>query len=314
MLCAALLAASAAGQQAAKPKRAREARPLIQVPPRERILASLRPGHPRLHADAARFELLKRRCESDPTVSAWFKQARSQGAELLAAAPCDYVIPDGKRLLATSREVLRRVQLLAFLYRIEDDAVWAKRAWEEMDHVAAFKDWNPSHFLDTAEMTHAFAIGYDWLYDWLSPDQRKRLRTAIVTLGLQPGLKVYRSRGGWPTVTHNWNQVCNGGLGMGALAIADEEPGAAAEVLHAAVTSMPRAVASYGPAAPGPRGRATGSTLPPTPWPLCRASRAPLALTSGSAASRASPKRGSSRFTPRASAPWCSTTPTPMPA
>ncbi len=247
LLVAALAAVAAQAQGPVRPRKARPAKLLIQVPARESILASLRPGHPRLLADAARFELLKRRCASDATVSSWYKKARSQAAELLAAAPCEYVIPDGKRLLATSREVLRRVQLLAFLYRIEGDAVWARRAWDELANAAAYKDWNPKHFLDTAEMTHAFALGYDWLYDWLSPDQRRTLRTAIVTLGLQPGLKVYRSRGGWPTATHNWNQVCNGGLGMGALAIADEEPEVAAEVLHAAVTSMPRAVASYGP-------------------------------------------------------------------
>jgi hypothetical protein len=33
---------------------------------------------------------------------------------------------------------------------------------------AAFSDWNPSHFLDVAEMTAALAIGYDWLYEEVS--------------------------------------------------------------------------------------------------------------------------------------------------
>ena len=43
---------------------------------------------------------------------------------------------------------------------------------KELRAAAAFPDWNPSHFLDTAEMTHAFAIGYDWLYEGLGPEAR----------------------------------------------------------------------------------------------------------------------------------------------
>ena len=75
-----------------------------------------------------------------------------------------------------------------------------------------FPDWNPRHFLDTAEMTHAFAIGYDWGYDAWSPEQRSRLRKAIVEMGFQPALKLYRPGTGWTKARHNWNQVCNGGM------------------------------------------------------------------------------------------------------
>ena len=53
----------------------------------------------------------------------------------------------------------------------------------EMKAVAAFPDWNPSHFLDVAEMTNALAIGYDWLYDDLTPTDRATIRAAIVEAG-----------------------------------------------------------------------------------------------------------------------------------
>ena len=58
--------------------------------------------------------------------------------------------------------------------------------------MAAFPDFNPRHFLDTAEMTHALAIAYDWLYDQWSESQRATIRKAIVELGLKPGMRVYR--------------------------------------------------------------------------------------------------------------------------
>ena len=47
-----------------------------------------------------------------------------------------------------------------------------------------FKDWNPARFLDTAEMTHAFAIGYDWLWHEWMPEQRDVLHQAIVKLSI----------------------------------------------------------------------------------------------------------------------------------
>jgi hypothetical protein len=139
------------------------------------------------------------------------------------------------------------VRTLAFLYRIEGDRRFADRAWAELDAAARFKDWNPRHFLDTAEMTHAFALGYDWLYDCWTPEQRTVLRKAIIEKGFEPGLSVYREKRSWSRSLHNWNQVCNGGLGMGALAIADEEPAPCGEVLTSALRSLPLAMRCYGP-------------------------------------------------------------------
>ena len=55
--------------------------------------------------------------------------------------------------------------MLGLLYRLEGKPAYAERAWQELDAAAHFPDWNPRHFLDTAEMTHAFAVAYDWLYD-----------------------------------------------------------------------------------------------------------------------------------------------------
>lgn len=49
------------------------------------------------------------------------------------------------------------------------DSRFLERARQEMLAVASFSDWNPSHFLDVAEMTVVMCIGYDWLYDDLPP-------------------------------------------------------------------------------------------------------------------------------------------------
>ena len=165
---------------------------------------------------------------------------------MLKEPPVEHVLI-GPRLLDKSRRALGRVYTLALLWRLDAKQAYFDRAVQELDAVCRFADWNPSHFLDTAEMTHMVAIGYDWLYPSLSVEQRRRYREAIVRLGLEPGLAVYRAKGWWMKSEFNWNQVCNGGMTMGALAVAEDEPERSREVLEAAVKSLPIALASYAP-------------------------------------------------------------------
>ncbi len=230
-----------------QPIACRDSAPLAE-PKAAQILTALRPGHPRLIASTERFDQLKRDIQSDQTLARWHESLRKDGEAILRARPSRYEIPDGLRLLATSRRVLDRVTTLALLFRLDGDRRYVERAWSELEAAAKFPDWNPRHFLDTAEMTAAFGIGYDWLYDQWTADQRQVLRTAMVELGLQQGLKVYqRPKGGWHTSQHNWNQVCNGGMTIGALAMADELPELAGEILEHAIRSVPRAMQNFAP-------------------------------------------------------------------
>src|SRR6476646_8484236 len=114
---------------------------------------------------------------------------------------------------------------------MDGDKQFAERARQEMLAAAGFDDWDPNHFLDVAEMTAALAIGYDWLFDTLSPEDRASIKTAIIEKGLKPGLAAYEKGEWWTKVSHNWANVCAGGLSLGALAIADEEPEIARRVL-----------------------------------------------------------------------------------
>jgi len=216
-------------------------------PSAEQLIGQLKRGHPRLLVDEAAFAALKKRIEDDATLQEWDKELRRRADGMIDAPLPRHVLPDGKRLLSTSRSVVEHVYTLALTYRLHGDRRYLDRVWREAETVAAFEDFNPRHFLDTAEMTHGLAIAYDWLYDAWSEPQRKTIREAIVRLGLEPGLEVYRRPGGWHRSIHNWNQVCNGGMALGALAVGDEEPQLAGEILHAALVSVPLAMHSYAP-------------------------------------------------------------------
>ncbi len=123
----------------------------------------------------------------------------------------------GRRLLDKSREALKRIFFLSYAWRMTSQQKYFDRAVKEMTAVSSFADWNPSHFLDVAEMTMAVSIGYDWLYERLPEETRDFIMKAIIEKGLNPSLKPENS--GWVNVSHNWNQVCNAGMTYGALAV-----------------------------------------------------------------------------------------------
>jgi hypothetical protein len=213
------------------------------------VLANLRVNHPRLLIPNGDWAGVKTRMEQDQQTMDWFASVKRSADNKLDDAVSEYVLPDGIRLLATSREVLDRMYLWAFAYRMTDSMHYADRAYQELTAVAAFPDWNPSHFLDVGEMTHAFAIAYDWLYDAWTQEQRGIIRQAIITHGLNAYLTGHEESAWWLFSEYNWNTVTNGGIGMGALALASTDSLLAWDIINKTLMSMEGAgsVAMFGP-------------------------------------------------------------------
>ena len=203
------------------------------------------PPHPRLLATNADFERIR--------VAVTHPGPLHDAYQLLVeTAEREYAEPPlpreviGRRLLATSRNTLRRITNFALVYRLTGDKKWSARAEQEMLSVAAFSDWNPSHFLDTAEAATGVALGYDWLYDTLSPETRRTLREALITHALTPGdndtLAWRRS-----AVPNNWLQVCEAGLTLAALSVAEESPDLAWRTIDRAQRNVPKIFQTYEP-------------------------------------------------------------------
>ena len=104
-------------------------------------------------------------------------------ADSILDLPPNKRIQTGRRLLSVSQDVLSRVFFLSYAYRMTFDEKYLYRAKDEMEAAANFSDWNPPHFLDTAEMTMALAIGYDWLGDKLPKTSREKVKNAIIEKG-----------------------------------------------------------------------------------------------------------------------------------
>lgn len=230
LLCAALVLLFPAASPAASP------------------LATLRPGHPRLFLHDEDLPALKHTIAADPFIRHQYQDLLAYGNELLTTPPDVYVIGGVEHtLLDTSRDMEARVFALAGLYRLTGDKRYADRATKEMLAAASFPDWYPTHFLDTGEMTATLGLGYDWLYPVLSPADRETIENAIATKGIDPWLERIHNGTAVNHEANNWNQVCNGGESIGALAIADEDPARATAILDHAHTAVKNIMQLFAP-------------------------------------------------------------------
>lgn len=198
-------------------------------------------SHPRLFLNSQSVTSLKQRVTTDPLAIQWYADIRKAADSVLAKPVGVYELYDGRRMQA-ARDARPYIEQTALMYLLSGEQKYLDRAVAELEAVIAFKDWNhQNEFLNTAEMTAGVAIGYDWLYPYLSEDLKLRIRTAIKANGLLRAMEAYDSKAWWSQpreLINNWNAVCNGGIAMGAMAIGDEDKDISGKVLEKALRSL----------------------------------------------------------------------------
>lgn len=197
-------------------------------------------NHPRLLMSASDFEDLKTKVTGNSNLK--LKELHEMIIRI-----CDKAImtdnsvleykldASGTRILDVSRKALSRISFTSYAYRMTGEAKYLQKAEADLNTVCNFQSWNPSHFLDVAEMTTAVSIGYDWLYDALSETTKEKIVTKIKDYAFKPSNVT-------PTpwyfsATNNWNQVCNGGLVFGAISIYEHTPEEAKAVIERAAST-----------------------------------------------------------------------------
>lgn len=230
-----------------------ESLPKLQNPMTVKYLKSkLRKSQPRLVLNSQIEKNLKNKLKSDPVVQNMYKAIQLNATDI-QNEPFLERIKTGRRLLSVSREMLYRINMLGMVYRIGKDPKILERINGEVLAVCNFSDWNPSHYLDVAEMSMAVAFALDWTAGALPAATIELAQTALIEKGIKPS---YNKEGntGWVTGTNNWNQVCHGGMIAASIAIAGKDPELAAKTISRALDGMPHALVEYGPDGVYPEG------------------------------------------------------------
>ena len=129
-----------------------------------KILAAVKEHHPNRHhprlvmteADFARL----RETRNEGIYKCLMDKVIAEADKILDLPPRKYEIPDGVRLLVTSRAVLTRLMHLCYAYHATGEEKYAARAVVEIEATVNFPDWHPRHFLDCAELCAAIAFAY----------------------------------------------------------------------------------------------------------------------------------------------------------
>lgn len=207
------------------------------------------PEHPRLLFTKAEEPAVKTLIDQDSQARQLAEFLRTKADSLIDAPQTPYAKDKYGAILWTSRAYLNRLGTLALMYRLTGDRKYADAANETLLWVCGYPDWNPAHYLDTAEMSAAVAIAYDWLYDILPQSTKDIVRKTLYDRAIALVLAEYENggQGSWAKRETNWNVVCNTGMTLAALAIAEDYPEEAATVLDNAALYMPNCLKHFAP-------------------------------------------------------------------
>jgi Heparinase II/III-like protein len=213
-------------------------------------LKGLRQEHPRLLVLPNEIQRVQRLLTTDDAAKELHAVFERTAKELTGVEPVFY--PEKGNLLGRARKLLKRVYLLGLLAQLTNDPkerqAYAAEAWRQIEPAVCSRNWAPNRkFLSIGETTHALAIAYDWFYQDLNSSQRARLGQAILDQGLKRYLRALKEGANWLKKEGNWIFVCHGGIALGVLAIAEDHPDLAEQVLSLALPAIARVMGNYTP-------------------------------------------------------------------
>ncbi|HRX11183.1 MAG TPA: heparinase II/III family protein [Draconibacterium sp.] len=210
-------------------------------------------SQPRLVLNSNIEKELKKKLKTDPVTQNLYKVILANSVDIQKEPLLERKL-EGRRLLGVSRKMLYRINILGMVYRIEKDPKILARINDEVTAVCNFSDWNPSHYLDVAEMSMAVALALDWTAGKLPKSTIELAKTALIEKGIKPSWPENGSQPGWAYGHNNWNQVCNGGMIAASIAIAEKDPELAAKTISRALDGMTSALIQYSPDGVYPEG------------------------------------------------------------
>lgn len=227
---------------------------LFERPDAKTILADVQNQtggkHPYILANSNRFEEIKQLIKTDTFAKQCYDKI-IRLANKKVNEPGEYTYEYDNPLGGSFASLKVKISIfdLIMAYSLTGEKKYADRAWQDMDAVSKWPDWGNSkgrQFLRTGSICLQMALGYDWLYNYLTPEQRKQIKEALVEKAIRPGLFYNMCRDSrFVTSKNNWNPVSNQGLASAALAVAFDEPELSGRMLWFSIGSLENVLSIY---------------------------------------------------------------------
>ena len=180
--------------------------------------------HPYLFFTNERIEILKKRIRTEKDIQAAWNEIAGEADRAL-----------------NEKNPIEKIDYLSLVYIVTGNRKYAEKAKEILQNICKRETWDggallqrnpPWHAgLGTAHTNFATAIGFDALYNYLTPDERADLAKNMVRVGIQPSIDDWLSDDkrihSLNSMGHNWWMGCVFMAGLSALALMNEIPEAA---------------------------------------------------------------------------------------
>lgn len=207
--------------------------------------------HPRLLFTAEQEAEVRNLIKTDALAKQLHARLLQEADSVLLLPLIPYALDDSyvPTLLQNAREEIYRLTTLSLAWRMTQKAAYLDRVEKELTNLCNYPNWNPRHYLDVAEMTTAVSIAYDWLYNVLSPEVKELVVKSIKEKALTHAVKEYEKGGpgSWAKRETNWNVVCNTGMVLGAMVIAEDNPVLTGEIIENALRFLPNSLKNFAP-------------------------------------------------------------------
>lgn len=165
-----------------------------------------------------------------------------------------------------------KLKSLAFAWQITGDDKYADAFYLMAKELGNWEHWGEGHFLNVADGSYHYALGFDWIYHAFDdePEKRAELAKILYEKGVMMGYysvrydtsafwivsnEVHKSSvvgtGGFSTIrrTNNWQTVCGAGMIVSALAVCeyDEYRDHSLYVIENYVKNVEKCLAQYAP-------------------------------------------------------------------
>lgn len=210
--------------------------------------------HPRILINQDDIDRIKNLYKTDAVMKEWGDKIISTADSWFGREEYTYINPTPANGYQNVGDI-NPFMCMMFAYHLTGDERYVARAWKFMETICLLPDWDPQvTFLDVGELSFTVGLGYDWLYHYITDEQRAFLAKNLLEKGVDLFRKVYFSElndTGWYVTfynaTNNWGAVTNGGVMCGAMAILEEYPDVCLDVIYSANRCLEYMTGSYYP-------------------------------------------------------------------
>ena len=224
-------------------------------PSQEQILTDIQvnitsAAHPYIHGKEQDLQRIKELIGIDYYITEVYTQIKESADRLLSTN----VIALNGTVNQTAREIPNRIITLVTAAYVEEDQSYITRAIMELDNLLSVQTWYVNDFLDTSATVMSIGVCYDWLYDYLSQQQRDMAVWTIKTYALDIITSYYNDPSpenvaairaqcnntviAFGRGAFNHNIYNNSFLALAALAIADVDPEYSAYIISNALYNV----------------------------------------------------------------------------